>query len=201
MATPHSTPPRVAEAAPVLLASRLMSAEEFFEYEPPEGYRAELVDGEVVLMTGSGARHGQIAAKICMLLAQHVLTHRLGVVFAAETAFILDREPDTVRCPDASFLAIARMPAGGITDARLELAPDLVIEVLSPNDRAIEVEQRIAKFLASGTRLIWIINPKLRTATAYTPGAPPNALGEDDLLDAGDVVPGFACPLRDVLDW
>lgn len=201
MPTPQPTPSRVAEAAPALVAPRLMSAEEFTDYVPPEGYRAELVDGEVVLMTGAGARHGQIAAALCMLLGQYVRPRRLGVVFAAETGFVLSRGPDTVRCPDVTFVSTARIPSGGITAARLEFGPDLVVEVLSPDDRAIDVEQRIAKFLASGSRLVWIINPKLRTATVHAPDAAPNVLHEDDTLDGGDAVPGFACLLRDALDW
>jgi len=200
MDTPHpSSPRRVSEAAPA--RAPRMSAEAFFDYQPPVGYRAELVDGEVVLMTGAGGRHGMIAAKLCILLGQHVLAHRLGVVFAAETAFVLARTPDTVRCPDVSFISTARIPVGGVTAARIEIAPDLAVEVLSPDDRAIDVEERVATFLRAGTRLVWIVNPKLRTATIHAPGAAPNVVGEDGLLDGGDVVPGFACPLRDALDW
>jgi Uma2 family endonuclease len=189
---------RVSEAAPVAL--RVMSAEEFTDYRPPMGMRAELVAGEVLLMTGTGGQHGQIAMAIGMLLAQHVRTHRLGVVFAAETGFVLFRVPDTVRCPDASFVSAARLP-GDVPRTRIEGAPDLAVEVLSPDDRAIEVEEKVAQHLAAGARLVWVINPKLRSATVYAPDASPQVLHEHDPLDGGDVVPGFSCPLRDALDW
>jgi Uma2 family endonuclease len=178
-----------------------MSAEEYYErYQEPPGYKSELVDGEVVLMPGPGFPHGLVSAKLAYLLTQHALQHRLGMV-VVESGYVLQRKPDTVRGPDVSFVSAARVDAEGVPRVYFEGSPDLAVEVLSPDDRAIYMEDKVAQYLAKGARLVWVINPQRRTATVHVPDGPPRVIGEDDALDGGDVVPGFACALREALDW
>jgi Uma2 family endonuclease len=178
----------------------LMMAEELIRL--PSGRQFyELVRGELRVREPAGGRHGQIIMTLGGLLFQHVRANRLGVLFSADTGFVLERAPDTVRAPDISFIAAARIDARNVTPKYLEGAPDLAVEVLSPGDGMLEMEDKMEEYFATGARLVWIVNPKRRRVTAYAPGAAPRVLREDDVLDGGDVVPGFACAVREIFDW
>ena len=134
---------------------------------PTTGHRLELVKGKLFELPPAGARHGSVAMRIGILLGAHVQANQLGEVFAAETGFILSRDPDTVRAPDASFVAINRLPMRELPAGFLEVAPDLAVEVLSPSDRHLEVLDKVEEWLRAGTRLIWIIDPGTHSATVY----------------------------------
>ena len=177
-----------------------MTADELLTL-PSDDLCHELVRGEHRVNPPPGPRHGLIGMRIGMLLAQHVVTHRLGVVFNGDTGFLLERNPDTVRAPDASFVSTARIPAEGIGNSYLEGAPDLAVEVLSPSDSMIEVEDKVDQYLAAGARLVWVVNPKLGRVTEYAPNVALRVLRDDDRLDGGDVVPGFSCGVHDILSW
>ena len=129
----------------------LLTAEELFRLSS-SGRRYELVKGELYDMSPEGARHGGVAMEVPTLLGAHVNANQLGRVFAAETGFIVRRDPDTVRAPDVAFVAKDRLPppprraAGRIHD----LAPDLAVEVLSPTDRPPEVRDKVEEWLRGG---------------------------------------------------
>ena len=176
---------------------KLFTAEELFHL-PTVGRRLELVKGKVYEMAPAGGRHGSIAMNTGIILGSHVRANSLGRVFAAETGFILRREPDTVRAPDAAFIAQSRLPADGIPDSFIELAPDLVVEVVSPNDRRREVREKVEEWLNAGVRLVWVLYPVTRTATVFRSPDDITHLAEDDLLDGEDVVPGFSCRLGEL---
>ena len=142
----------------------LFSAEDLLHL-PTNGRRLELVKGKIYEMAPAGGRHGGVANTIGTLLGTHVRNHKLGVVFAAETGFILSRAPDTVRAPDAAFVSADRLPSDGLPDGFLELAPDLVVEVVSPNDRPSEVREKVAEWLEAGTRMVIVLYPSTQTAT------------------------------------
>ena len=154
------------------------------------GRRLELVKGKIYEIAAAGARHRGVANTVGMLFGAHVRNHRLGVVFAAETGFILARNPDTVRAPDAAFVSAARLPAEGLPDGFLELAPDLVVEVVSPNDRPGEVREKISEWLEAGTRVVVVLYPRTKTATVHRHSQEPVTLAEQDTLTGDDVVPG-----------
>ena len=109
---------------------------EDLQHLPSTEQRMELVKGKVYELAPAGGRHGSVAMRIANRLANYVNERHLGEVFAAETGFILRRDPDTVRAPDAAFVAAGRLPAGDLPAGYPELAPDLVVEVRSPSDRA-----------------------------------------------------------------
>ena len=176
---------------------KLFTAEELFHL-PTVGRRLELVKGKVYEMAPAGGRHGYTAMNIGVILSGHVRANGLGRVFAAETGFILWRDPDTVRAPDVAFVAQSRLSADEIPDTFIELVPDLVVEVVSPNDRRREVREKIEDWLRSGVRLVWAIYPVTCTATVYRSPDDITHLTEDDFLDGEDVVPGFACPLGEL---
>jgi Uma2 family endonuclease len=147
-------------------------------------------------MPPAGGRHSDIALRIGALLLQHVDAHDLGCVCGADAGFILQRNPDIVRAPDAAFVATARIPADGPPKTFWELAPDLAVEVVSPWDRDRQLNQKIHEYFAAGTRLVWVVYPDTRTVYVYRSPQQVRAVGEDGELDGEDVLPGFVCPAR-----
>jgi Uma2 family endonuclease len=172
--------------------TRLMTADEFLEL-PDDGLLHELVRGEVITMSLPGGEHGEVAGEIFRLFANHVKSTKLGKTYAAETGFLIERDPDTVRGADAAFVRAKRIPE--ITNPRkhVPFAPDLAVEVLSPNDRPDQVGEKIQEWLAAGSRAVWSVNLNERTVTVHRPGAEPVTVTEDQDLDGGDVLPGFVC--------
>ena len=156
-----------------------------------DGFRYELVDGEVRKMTLASNEHGKIAMRVAWRLAQHVETHGLGSVYAAETGFRLASDPDTVRAPDAAFVNQARLDAVGAVAGYWPGAPDLVVEVVSPGDRSGEV----AAWLAAGTQMVVVIEPRLRTVAVHRADGVIRTLGAGDMLEGGAVVPGWEVPV------
>ena len=161
------------------------------------GKRTELVRGDLVVMTPAGGRHGQIAHKVGLVIGNHVLARNLGRVFAAETGFLLQRGPDTVRAPDAAFVAGDRLAAGEVPAGFLEMAPDLAVEVVSPGDSAAAVQAKVDDWLRAGTRLVWVMYPETRSVTAHRPARTPTAVREPDALDGAPVFSDFEVPVRD----
>lgn len=180
-----------------MVSGTLMTADELLRLNLPDK-RTELVRGVLVVCEPAGLQHGRILTELTRRLANHVAAHQLGRVYAGETGFTLARDPDTVRAPDIAFLRRERVPtpepAGFPT-----LSPDLVVEVLSPADRPGEVRAKVADWLSAGTRLVWVIDPERRLARVYRHDGTDQALTEDQSLAGEDVVPGFSCPLADIL--
>ncbi|HEX8920607.1 MAG TPA: Uma2 family endonuclease [Pyrinomonadaceae bacterium] len=171
-------------------ATRIMTADELFMM-PHEGFRYELVKGELVKMSPTGGKHGILTIRLGAALIQHVESNKLGEAFGAETGFILSTNPDTVRAPDVAFVSSERIPPGDFPEKFWPGAPDLAVEVLSPSDTLYEVEEKIEEYLEAGVKLVWIVNPKKRTVTIYQSNIEPQTLTEADTLDGRDVVPGF----------
>ena len=167
-----------------------MTAEELFRYSH-EPYRQELVDGILREMEPPGAEHGRVALTVAALLLAHVREGDLGFV-GGEVGFRLASDPDTVRGPDACFVATDRIPEGGIPAGYWPGPPDLAIEVVSPDDRRSEVEAKALVWLDAGTRAVVVLDPPNRTATVYRSRHDIGILAGDEPLDLGDVVPGFA---------
>ena len=174
----------------------LLTAEELFRLSADCCY--ELVKGELYEMPPAGARHGSSAMRVGILLGAYVNANQLGEVFAAETGFILRRDPDTVRAPDASFVANDRLPEGQLPLSFLELAPDLAVEVVSPGDTAREVQDKVEDWLRAGTRLVWTVYPATRSVNVYRSLEDVRVLSEDDTLEGDQVIPGFACKVREL---
>jgi len=174
-----------------------MTAEELLHWSVP-GKRAELVRGVLVVREPAGFRHGAVSAALTRLLGDHVATHRLGVVLAAETGFRLESDPDTVRAPDVAFVRQDRIPDPE-PRGYAALAPDLVVEVLSPDDRPGKTLARVSDWLNAGCRLVWVVDPVRRLARVYRQDGSETVVAEAEALDGEDVVPGFRCLLGEVL--
>ncbi|MEJ7655190.1 MAG: Uma2 family endonuclease [Chloroflexia bacterium] len=115
----------------------------------------------------------------------------LGEVFADGVAYVLSRDPDEVRVPDASFVSRDRIPASGVPVGYWLLAPDLAVEVVSPNDRAEEVHNKVQVYLSSGVRTVWVLWPRSRSVSTHERDGLSRELGADDDLEGGDALPGF----------
>lgn len=159
---------------------------------PEDGNLYELLRGELVSTPMSSYESSDIAAGIVTVLRTYAHASKLGRVAGADGAFILARDPYTVRIPDASFVRMDRLPPPEQRRRFLELAPDLAVEVVSPSDSANDVQEKVREYLDYGVQLIWVVHPLQRTVTVYRPDRSAHVLYEEDTLDGGDVLPGFS---------
>lgn len=184
----------------MVAAEKLMTAEELIRLPTGMGERYELVRGELKTMSPAGSRHGRISARVGRLLDQYVSGKKLGEVFGAETGFTLRRNPDTVRAPDAAFVAAARVPPEGVPIGYWPGAPDLAVEVVSPDDTAAEVKTKINEYFDAGAKSVWIVYPDTREVVVFRSARESVVLSEQDTLDGGEVIPGFACPVAELFE-
>lgn len=176
----------------------LMTADDLWRLQDSE-QRYELVEGELIEVTPPGGVHGRIARRLSARLGDYADLHGLGETLV-ETGFCLERRPDTVRGPDVSFLSAEQVPAGGLPEGFIEGAPDLAVEIVSPNDSAAYLEEKVQDYLSHGTHLVWVIYPQTRTVIVHRPDGSAQMLGVDDELSGEDVVPGFTLQIGDLFD-
>jgi Uma2 family endonuclease len=177
--------------------TQLMTADDLWRL-PDDGMRHELVQGELQTMAPGGSEHGAINMDLAGLLWHFVRKHKLGRVFSSDTGFVLASNPDTVRAPDVAFVSAARLAAVGLPQKFWPGAPDLAIETISPSDTLQAVEEKVDEWLAAGTTLVWVLNPKRKRVTVYRAPRSVTILEAGDELDGQDVVPGFKCGVADV---
>lgn len=161
--------------------------------------RLELSEGELIAMTPAGGKHGVITLNIGSAIRAFVREGRLGYVTAAETGYILARNPDgrdTVRAPDVGFIAAGRL-SDGLPDGYISFAPDLAVEVVSPGDDADDLQLKVMQYLRAGTRLVLLIYPRSQTVVARTPDRT-ETLSSGQVITGGDVLPGFSLSVDDV---
>lgn len=163
---------------------------------PDDGYKYELVDGEIRMSPG-GARHGQVGVRLSAVLHAFVSERNLGHVFESSTGFRLPG--GNVRSPDVCFVQAARFESERVPDGFPDLAPDLVVEVLSPGDSPRHVLDKVGEYLQAGTHLVWVIDPKRERAAVYRSLTAVRELRPEAALDGEDVVPGFTVPLAALL--
>ena len=175
----------------------LLTADELLQMKD-DGFRYELVRGELIKMSPAGHQHGRIVLNFTTPLDQFVRANQLGAVYAAETGFKLATDPDVVRAPDAAFIRHERVEEVGQTEGFWPGAPDLAAEVVSPGDTYAEVEDKIADWLDAGTRLVIVVNPGTQTIALYYSRSDVRILTIDDVLDGGEVVPNWTLPVRDI---
>ena len=169
------------------MAGQLTTAEELLRAQ--DIGRSELVRGEIRVMIPPGAEHGRVTAKLTLAIGNAVESAGLGTIYAAETGFLLSRNPDTVRAPDVAFVRAGRPPAP--SRGYYLGAPDLAVEVLSPDDRPGYVAEKVAEWLEAGAQVVWVVDPRMRTVTVHESGRGPRVLDERDTLPGGDLLPGF----------
>lgn len=185
--------------------ARIYSAADLWDISHDPAYagrRFELSEGELIEMAPAGGEHGDLGSELNMMVRLFVREHNLGRVTTAETGFILHTDPetgrDTVRAPDVGFISFARHP-DKLPTGYIPAAPDLAIEIISPNDRADEIERKVAEYLRYGVRLVWLFYPATKSVMEHTPNGS-RRYDSDDVLDGGDVLSGFRLPLNDVFN-
>lgn len=176
----------------------LMTAEELLRVGLP-GKSTELVRGRLVVREPPGTYHGRVQSTLNVLVGSFVRAHRLGAVFGQDTGFKIASNPDTVRAPDLAFVRSARV---GLISPRgyAPLAPDLVAEILSPDDRPGEVLTKIGEWLEAGVQIVWVIDPDRRVASVYRADGSVTTIATDGGLDGEHLLPDFSCALRELFE-
>lgn len=176
----------------------MMTADELLHLDLP-GSSTELVRGRLIVREPPGTYHGKVAAKLTFLLGQYVYGRASGSLYGQDTGFRIASNPDTVRAPDVAFVRadrVSRMDRRGYA----AIAPDMVAEILSHDDRPREVLAKVGDWLEAGVRLVWVIDPERVEAHVHRPDGSITIVARDGALDGEDVLPGLRCPLADVLD-
>ena len=163
-----------------------------------DGHRYEIVNGELIDMGNSGAKHGYIAIILSATLFNCVSTRKLGAMFDSSTAFKM--KSGNKRSPDVSFMAKERLQGlDDIPDGFLEGAPDLAVEILSPSNTVAEIHDKLVEYFENGARLVWVINPKEKYVLVYRSSQEPDRLLKSvNSLDGEEIVPGFTLAIAEL---
>jgi Uma2 family endonuclease len=176
---------------------KLLTAEEFLQLpDPPNGWHQELVRGEVIEMPPPAALHGVTQSKTNFRLASHIYAGPGGTL-VCESGFVTERDPDSVRGPDLSYWTKERLKE--IPIGYFEIAPDLIVEILSPSNTTKQILTKLREYFGKGVRLVWVISPEDRTLTAYRKADEGRLLHETALVTGEDVLPGFECRVAELL--
>jgi Uma2 family endonuclease len=179
-----------------VVEERLSTSEDAFIVGDQRGF--ELIDGQLKEKS-MGMEAGAVGARILSLLQTHVKAHSLGHVINSECGYqIFADRPTRIRKPDGSFVAHGKLPDEKLFRGHSRVPPDLAFEVVSPNDGAEEINERMLDFLGAGTRLLWVLYPSTRTIQVFRPGGGAAHLAPTDALSGEDVVPGFSCLVGEV---
>ena len=183
------------------IGEKLLTADEFLRLCEQRVIKGELVKGVHHETMSAGGKHGEVAMAFGTAMTLHVRPNRLGRVAGSDTGVILERDPDTVREPDIAYFSVETLPLDIDVQGYYEVVPDLVVEIVSPNDSPQYVADRVTMWLSHGVRMVWVVYPVARTVAAHQSEGPTVIYTEDDELDGGDVLPEFRCSVRDILDW
>ncbi len=173
--------------------TKLMTADELLRLPRGEGKRHELIRGVLVEKRPIGNSHGETVARVSHLVSGYSDERDFGDVRTGEPGYRLERDPDTVRAPDVAWIAPGRIPPG--TQGYPQFAPDLAVEVKSPSNSNPEMAAKAQMWLCYGSKIALVLDPETVSVRICRPGTEPVALGPDDILDLGDLLPGFSTPV------
>jgi Uma2 family endonuclease len=164
--------------------------------------RRELVNGRVIEMPPHGFAHGEIAGRVYRRLVEHIERAGDGKVAVGDVGFVLSvpGDQERVRGPDVAFISAGRLSGIGSLEGFVVGAPDLAVEVLSPSDTMVDVQQRVRDYIDAGTELVWLVAPQARTVTVYRADGSAHLLRDQDVLDGEHLLPGLSIPLDEVFD-
>ena len=175
----------------------LITGEEL--YRLPDQGRCELVDGRIVPLSPTGRPHGRAAARLAAHLLLFVEGHNLGEVLTAEAGVYTRRNPDTVRAPDVLFISHDRL-TGCKEERYLDVAPEIVVEILSPTDRKEQVASKIEEYFSAHVLRVWVVDSKRRQIHLYRSLTDVQQLGIGDALTDEELLPGFRLSLSELFD-
>ena len=159
----------------------------------------ELVEGRIVMMTPAGAEHSGREFKIGLKI-HNFDQDRSGRVLVGEVGIFTRRNPDTVRGADVAFISHERYARRKRKQGYLDVAPELVVEILSPDDRPGEIKRKIEEYFACGVLLVWVADPRKKTVRVYRSPTDVVTLRAGDILTGGEVLPGFEVPVASLFE-
>ncbi|MCY3708112.1 MAG: Uma2 family endonuclease [Caldilineaceae bacterium] len=157
----------------------------------------ELIDGVIVKMSPAGGLHGFIELRLALLVGGFIRDRNVGFCMVGEVGIDIRRDPDWIRGADLAFWSHAKLPDGPPAGF-VEVAPDLVVEILSPTDRWPDVHQKIDDYLAIGVDTLWIVDPEEETVFVYRSAAQRTALRSGDTLAGTGPLTGFTLPVSEL---
>lgn len=164
-----------------------------------QGVRGELIRGVLHETHPSGMQQGMINMAMATALGEYIHPRGLGHLFGTDAGVLLERDPDTVRELDLGYVSAEKLPLGANVDGYCPVVPDLVVEVVPFYSALEEVDARATMWLSYGVRMALVIDPEARIIKVRQPDQPTVILTIDDTLDGGEVLPGFSCPVREIL--
>jgi Uma2 family endonuclease len=182
-----------------MATTKLITAEDLFHMQEDEG-RYELIKGELREMPPTGEEHGELSALLTGFLVVHVRQHHLGSVYAAETGFIVSRDPDVVLAPDVAFVRAGRLSADRDRRKYVEIPPDLAVEVISPSESPGDVTNTVKMYLDAGVQMVWVVYPRNKLISVYRADRTWDTFETGDQLDGGDVLPEFRLALTELFE-
>ena len=182
-------------ALEVQSSERLITGEELSRM--PDSELCELIEGRIIPMSPTSHIHGRIEGRFYQLLISHVQANKLGQVMVGEVGIYIRRNPDTIRAADVLYISNDRY-AQSRSPSYLDVAPELVVEILSPDDTWQAVMRKLADYFSIGVQVVWVADPEARTVYAYRSVTTAQQFKEGDTLTAPEVLPGFAAPVADL---
>lgn len=167
---------------------------------PAANHPQELVAGRVVDMPSPLTPHGQVIFNIAFLLKSYLKQHDIGRAWGAESGLITARDPDSVRGMDAAFCSYQRWPKGEPQKGYAEIAPELVFEVMSPDDRWPRVLKKITEYIDAGVLVVCTVDPELKTLQIHTDGSSARTLRAEDTFELPEILPGFSCRVSELFE-
>ncbi len=165
----------------------------------PDEAGGELVDGTWVPVTRNTWRHGKVVFNVALQLGQYARDNPGWSIAVGDPGTKLSHDPDTLRGPDIGVIRAEREPTGHGAAGWLDGAPELAIEVAGDRQSVTELTEKALEYLAAGGRMVWVIDAAAGRVMIFTPPNHVQVLRHDDTLDGGDVLPGFSCPVADLL--
>ena len=177
---------------------KLLTADDLLAL-PDDGKRYELVRGELIERPSASDDHGYTGDELSWQLGTFIRQRGLGRGRLAETGFQL--APDTVLAPDYAFVPYDRMSSRPLARGYAQVIPDLVVEVISPNDRQPAIDAKTLLWLDAGVRIVLVVYPQTQEVYAHHDDGTVQRFGIDDTLTCEPVLPGFACPVADIFTY
>ena len=178
---------------------KLLTADDLIHLSS-QGVRGELIRGVLYETMPTGHEHGRVLINLGSELRIFTKPRSLGTVVGGDVGVRLERDPDTVRAPDVAFFSTEKAPPPELAARYAEVVPELLAEIVSPNDTARELREKAEVWLGFGVGLVWVVNPDTRTVDVHRRGLPITTLTDQDVLDGLDILPGFTCAVSDVFD-
>jgi Uma2 family endonuclease len=172
---------------------------------PENGFNHEIINGELVMSPKNNWFHGRICTRLAFALETFNREHRLGAVLDSSTGFWMFNR--NCRGPDVSFVPRTRLTTLGFKPNEARFfpgAPDLAVEILSPGNTRAEIDERLRDFFASGSQLVWVVNPETESVEVCRSLTQRQIIGSGGFLEGGPLLPGFRFPIADIFkewDW